>query len=194
MTTLRVLVGEGICPTLVELPHAAPPDERAHKAFFRCQLAWGAGLLRLTFPAEVLSAPLPRENASLFRYLSRRADVMRGEMAAEGDVLDKVLRAIVGALSQGEPDVGSIAKRVGMSTRSLQRRLGEHGKSFAQLLDKVRQERALDLLNDGRLSVTEVGYLLGYAEPGAFHRAFRRWTGDTPGQWRKRGAGRVGGA
>ena len=185
LTQLRVLAGEGIHPTLVELPHAAPPDERAHRAFFRSPLAWGAGLLRLTFPAEVLGTPLPRENASLFHYLSRRADALRGEMARERDVLDKVLRAIVAALSQGEPDVRSISRRVGMSTRSLQRRLAERGKSFAQLLDEVRRERALDLLSDGRLSVTEVGYLLGYAEPAAFHRAFKRWTGSAPGQYRR---------
>jgi AraC-like DNA-binding protein len=82
------------------------------------------------------------------------------------------------------PGRGVVARRLAVSDRTLHRRLAGEGTTFAALVDEARRERAQLLLEDRRLSCSEVAFLLGYAEPAAFFRAFRRWTGETPQAWR----------
>ena len=77
-----------------------------------------------------------------------------------------------------------VAKRLGVSDRTLHRRLADEGTSHSELLDEARRERAMILLADRSLSAAEISFLLGYSEPGAFFRAFKRWTGKTPGAYR----------
>ena len=97
--------------------------------------------------------------------------------------------ARVGALlAQGEARLITVAKQLAVSERTLHRRLAEEGTGFAELVEEARRERASILLEDRSLSASEVGFLLGYGEPAAFFRAFKRWTGQTPESWRKRPA------
>lgn len=81
--------------------------------------------------------------------------------------------------------LSKVARRLGASPRTLQRWLASEGTSFAALVEEVRRARALALVEAGA-SIAEVAWMLGYSEPSAFHRAFRRWTGTTPAQWRAR--------
>ncbi|HWO08502.1 MAG TPA: helix-turn-helix transcriptional regulator, partial [Polyangiaceae bacterium] len=78
-----------------------------------------------------------------------------------------------------------IARRLGLGERTLQRRLRDEGTSFAALLDEARAELARSYLGDSKLAIFEVAYLLGYSEPSAFNRAFRRWTGKSPREYRE---------
>jgi AraC-like DNA-binding protein len=89
-------------------------------------------------------------------------------------------------MSRGGADLATLARRFGSSPRTLQRRLGEEGTSFQEVLDQVRSEAAERYLADSSLSCAEVGYLLGFSEPAAFHRAFKRWRGVTPKEYRSR--------
>jgi AraC-like DNA-binding protein len=91
-------------------------------------------------------------------------------------------------LRDGEPSIEHLAPRLGVSVRSLQRRLREAGTSYKQVLDQVRHDLALRYLTAGELSIGEVAFLLGFSEPSAFHRAFKRWTGSTPGEFRRQSA------
>ena len=84
------------------------------------------------------------------------------------------------------PEQAVLARRLGMSECTLQRRLRSEGTSFAGLLDELRLDLARQYLGDNRLAIYEVAYLLGYSEPSAFNRAFRRWTGQTPREYRQR--------
>jgi len=93
-------------------------------------------------------------------------------------------RRIAARLSSGEPDQGSIAKQMGISERTLQRRLQNEGTTFNKLLEDARRTIALGYLADRNLAAYEVSFLLGYAEPATFFRAFKRWTGQTPQQYR----------
>lgn len=96
------------------------------------------------------------------------------------------------AIAEQRPDPA-----VAISRRSLQRRLRGHGTSYARLLEDLRREMASELLADRRLAVYEIAFLLGYSEPSAFNRAFRRWTGSAPARYRAGMAGggrRAGGA
>ena len=98
---------------------------------------------------------------------------------------DRVAIEIEARLTQGEVAQGDVASALAVSPRTLQRRLDADGLTFSGVLDGVRKRRAQELLTDGALSVQEVAYLLGYSEPRAFHRSFRRWTGSSAGAWRR---------
>ena len=86
------------------------------------------------------------------------------------------------------------ARALGLTERTLARRMRAAGQSYCALLDSLRRDAALQAVAQTTRTLSEIGQALGYAEPSVFNRAFRRWTWVTPGQWRKRGAGRVGGA
>ena len=96
-----------------------------------------------------------------------------------------VLLAVLAGLPEREPVVATIAARLHMSARSLQRRLQSEGTSFAEVLSDLRRDMALRYLQDQRISIGEVAFLLGFLDVTAFHRAFKRWTGSTPAEYRR---------
>jgi AraC-like DNA-binding protein len=97
---------------------------------------------------------------------------------------DAVRRHLASELDKGQPTLEQIAPRLHMSSRTLRRRLDEEGTSFRQILGEVRRELASRYLMEGRLSVGEIAFLLGFSEPSAFHRAFKQWTGHAPHAYR----------
>lgn len=138
--------------------------------------------------AAVLRRPVPAADAELSRIVTAHADGLLerlGSPAASWS--DRVRRALLQGLDGERATLPAVARQLGLSERSLQRRLRDEGTGFAPLLDAVRHELALRWVGEGRLALGEVAYLLGFSEPSAFHRAFRRWTGTTP-QAMRRGA------
>ena len=99
---------------------------------------------------------------------------------------DRVRQVLASRLGAGVTTLAQVARQLKMSERSLQRRLAGEATSFEVLLDEIRHQLALRYLADPRVAISEVAYLLGYSEPSPFHRAFRRWTGNTPGERRAR--------
>jgi len=95
-----------------------------------------------------------------------------------------VRTALAEGILNGHAKQGDIARQLGITVRTLNRHLADTGSSFLQIRDELLRERAETLLREGHLPIAEVSYLVGYAEPSTFHRAFRRWTGQTPSQWR----------
>lgn len=89
-------------------------------------------------------------------------------------------RLLASELDADEVSLIAVAMTLSLTPRTLQRRLRLEGVTFERVLDDVRKEKALKLLDEGRLSITEIGYCLGYSYPGGFSRAFRRWTGRSP--------------
>jgi AraC-like DNA-binding protein len=209
---LRALTGRpAVAARAVAYPLPPPADpyhhDRAeyHDRHFGCRVAWNAPELTITFDAALLAVPLPRADPPLRGYLTRRADALRAALLddcrdggpddgsdgrADGppggppDVAAHVRQRIEAALAHGPPRLGAVARALAMSERTLHRRLAAEGTSFAALVSAARRARAARLLGDPRLSCSEVAVLLGYAEPAAFFRAFRRWTGLTPRAWR----------
>ena len=106
--------------------------------------------------------------------------VLDDRLALHADARDDVAGHDRGLARDGEPSQREIARRLGWSERTLQLRLRDEETSFAQLLDEVRAGLARMHLEDSRLAVFEVAFLLGFSEPSAFNRAFRRWTGKSP--------------
>lgn len=97
----------------------------------------------------------------------------------------QVRKALIGVMDGGDSGIEAIAKRLSLSTRSLQRRLSEEQTSYNGLLAAVREEFAKRYLARGTLSASEVAYLIGFTEPPAFFKAFKRWTGLTPREFQE---------
>ncbi|WP_437819130.1 AraC family transcriptional regulator ligand-binding domain-containing protein [Sorangium sp. So ce1078] len=166
--------------------HPPPLYEEALGAPARFE-ATATGLL---YDARVLDAPLVGADPSVRDYLVRHAEQLLAARAAPASTapLDARVRARIDErLDRGDGDVDQerIARSLGMSTRSLQRALKDLGTSFTAQLDEARRGKALDLLRRRDLALQEIAFLLGYGEPRHFYRSFRRWTGTTPGEYRR---------
>lgn len=127
-----------------------------------------------------LDLPLRGRNPALLGILEAHAAHVLGARPEEDDVLAKARVAIRVALPMGEPSLASVAARLGLGERTLQRRLRDLGVTFRALVDDVRKEHAVAQLRVPGVSIAEVAFSLGFSGPSAFHHAFRRWTGRSP--------------
>jgi AraC-like DNA-binding protein len=183
----RVVTQKRITPLAVRFAHPAPADTSAHRAFFGCPLEFGApdNAMRLE-PAD-LALCLPKADAQLGAYLRSLANqALERRGGSEPGELGRIRGIIAEELQRGVPTQSVVAQRLATSERTLRRRLEAEGTSFRALLDGTRAELAKNYVRDRSLPLSEVAFLLGFSEPSAFHRAFKRWTDSTPSAWRAR--------
>jgi AraC-like DNA-binding protein len=159
--------------------HAEPPSPEVQRAFFAAPVRFGAARDELVLPVEATEAPLLARDPGLSGVLGRVLEQMCAGLEKK-DLLRDVKSCIGGMLSRGAPSVDDIARALSTSGRTLQRRLRENHTTFSELVASFQHELSLAYLRDPSLSVGEVAYLVGFADTTSFHRAFRRWTGDTP--------------
>ena len=171
--------------TAVELAHRAPDDVAAFRAWFDAPVVFDAETTQLVMPAAALEANLASSDPALLAILTRAADELAKQATSDPPLIAQVKRAIHDALRSDEAHVEVVAQRLGMTPRSLQRRLKDDGTSFQAVREDVRRALAQRYLDDG-LAIAEISFLLGFSEPAAFHRAFRRWHGTTPHSFRTR--------
>jgi AraC-like DNA-binding protein len=164
--------------------HARPAKSSEQRRSFGCPLQFDSPYDQIVLDPSALAAGLVRADPALRAVLDRHAQALLAELPDDGRAQSRVSRWLVGSLPSAT--IGAAAAHLGLSERSLQRRLREEGTGFDALLDQTRQREAQRLLADGRLAVAEVAFLLGFSEPSAFHRAFKRWTAATPATFRKR--------
>lgn len=180
----RLLTGADVRPIEVRFRHRAPRDVRAIEAFFKAPVRFDAPQSQLVLDAEVLATPLLKADPDLAAFFERSADDLLERHGAEG--LARRLRSLLeGELGRSLPTLETAATRLAVSPRTLRRRLQEEGTTFQDVLDETRCELAKRHLGDDRLALGEVAFLLGFSEPSAFHRAFKRWTGQTPLSYRR---------
>lgn len=189
---------QALIRNLLELPANVPLAREAHYQCARpergpdraralgCRVTFGAPETRLVMLRAPVERSLPRHDPSLFAYLERHAAALLARIETSEHTADRVRRLIMEQLRHGEPSQLEISRRLAMSERTLQRRLRDENTTFAAILDAVRAELSQLYLREATLAAGEVAFLLGYSEPSAFHRAFRRWTGLTPQAFRKR--------
>jgi AraC-like DNA-binding protein len=169
--------------------HAPPRDSSAHEAFFGCPVRFDAPETRLVLARAAVERPVVGRDAGLYAYLDRHALSLVEKLsstAPKPSLADRVRAELTTALAQGEPTQAQIAQKLATSERTLQRRLKAEGHTFAELLDDVRAALARRYLTEPTLAASEVGFLLGYSEPSSFHRAFKRWAGESPIEFRRR--------
>ena len=175
-------LGPRIGLSSVSFRHDAPADVSAARKTFACSVSWGAEHDQLSAPIAFLDEPLHAGDAALVGGLEGQLDA---ELDALGDaeVGETVRRRVVQALRASESiDLDVIARRLALSSRTLQRRLRLERTSYRDVVDEARREIAVDVLARGS-DATDVAFLLGFSELSAFSRAFRRWTGATPAAW-----------
>jgi AraC-like DNA-binding protein len=163
--------------------HAEPADLSAYQQLFACPLTFAANDYALALPRALLDAPLAQANQPLQKLLREHAEALLARLPS-ASLSARVVSVLAAQLSQGEPHRGKLAQALNLSERTLQRRLAEEGSSYQQLLNDSRRQLAERHLRDGQLAATEIALLLGYSEPSVFFRAFRQWTGLTPGEYR----------
>ena len=154
-----------------------------HQRIFDCPLRFAQPRNELRFDPSVLDLAMREPSPDLVAYLTHQAE---RRLASLGDatLLDEVGRAVREALPGGAPTITAVARRLGMSARSLQRRLAEEDTSFAAVVDTIRRELATEMLTERRVSIEEVAFLVGFADARGFRRAVERWTGRSPRELR----------
>jgi AraC-like DNA-binding protein len=182
---LREITGRDV-GVEVRFQHAAPSWEPALRERFGCRVAFDSPKAGILLTRESLAYPSRRADARLEAIVERHAlDVLRADPASD-TLTDSVGAAIRIALPDGLPTLRRVAKALATSERTLRRRLAGEGIAFGALRERELQRLARDLLCSRSSTVDEVAYLLGFSEARAFQRAFKRWTGETPGAYRAR--------
>jgi AraC-like DNA-binding protein len=180
----RNLTDRGWRPVAVEFQHEQPNDVSEHQRLFRCPVEFGKRADNLLFAASSLSLPVAKADPGLCAVLDRHAEELLAKFPPRDSLVDQVRHIIGRELNGGDPSLERIADQLGLSARTLQRKLHDLDTSHNDLLDELRHELALRYLREPEMAICEVAYLLGFSEPSSFHRAFKRWTGKTPNEFR----------
>ncbi len=188
LTIKRVLdaISLGSCPIIqVAFPFSAPDHAPLTRTMFGCQVIFDAPVAAMRLPEQQLDQPLRRADAAAFREAAAICQRELDRIGIGERLADRVLRLLV-ERQNGFPSLAVVARMVQLTPRTLHRRLVEEGTSFRALLDEVRHRRAREHLRSGEMSVEELAFALGYADPANFRRAFRRWEGVAPTIYRDR--------
>lgn len=173
-------------PLAAEFTFPEPAYRAEYERIFQAPLKFGGtrnGLL--LEPAFGLLRQPPAERYA-FGVLSERADALLAALKRETTLRAKVERTLMSILHTGDASMDLVADKLGMGRRTLLRRLKEEGTTFERVLDDLRRTLALDYLAGKKVSVNECAYLVGFSDPAAFSRAFKRWTGMSPGEARRK--------
>lgn len=183
----REILETAFVPDRVWFAHPAPPDTGELLATLGTKnVTFDAGFNQIELASSVLALPIRSADPALLSVLAREAKHDLELSPPPKTFLDQVHAAIEQRLGQGAPSLNDIARALGTSDRTLQRRLTEEGGSFRDVVEGVRERLARRYLGDHALGLGEIAYRLGYTDVSAFLRAFKRWTGMTPSQLRSK--------
>lgn len=176
--------GRTITPLRVELRRRRPTPD-VHAAYFGCPVRYGAEHDRLVLRAADLDLAFAGHNPELLEMLTPALSGALRDLQALTSLSDQVKAVLLHALPSGRPDIAEVAREMGMSERTLQRRITDEGTAFRDLVNEARHALSRRLLSDQTNDMAEVAYMLGYQDTRSFYRAFRSWEGTTPKAWRK---------
>ena len=161
-------------------------NRREFERFYGCPVEFGASSDHLEFSAETLALPLITHDQNLLETLKPVCDAAAQERGTRKDTLRALVEnEMQKALPHGNIGKSSIAKALGLSTRTLSRRLADEGVTYAEVVDDLRRSLALQYLKDPTVSLSQITWLLGYKELTSFNHACRRWTGRSPSALRQ---------
>lgn len=172
-------------PDAVYFKHQSPGDISAHEIYFGCPVHFGADRDALLVSKDLLSVPNRLGDPSISTFFDTHLENELAELADDQGLDRRVQIQISQALSAGVPTLSDVASRLGLSGRTLQRRLAERGHAFQDLVDEARKDLAGRLLRRTDYALAEVAFLTGFAEQSTFTRAFKRWSGRTPATFRR---------
>jgi len=181
----RWLAGGQLPPADVSFTHGGGADTHEYERVFGALPHFKAAANAARFDAALLALPVPNADITLYPVLQQHAERLLSQReAAPPAIVAQVRAAVIRNLAHDRVRLSAIAAELGLSPRTLQRKLADAGASFQQVLDAARYALARDCLRQGSLSLLEIAFLLGYQEQSAFTHAFKEWSGMNPGAWR----------
>lgn len=186
---VREVAGDRPKVRRIWLAHQDPAQLPRLEAYFDTKtVELAKDTVGIAFDAELADRPVPAADPALLRVLEEYArKLMPAEEPGDPGVLGAVRRAVAGLLVDGVPSLGDTAKKMAVGERTLQRQLKAEGTSFAELVEEIRRSLARQHLEGTSMSVGEIACVLGYSDGRAFARAFARWFGESPSEFRARG-------
>jgi AraC-like DNA-binding protein len=187
---MRTLCGKDWRASQVMLSREAPKDREPYQRFFQAPLRFDAEQSAIVFPSRWLDRPLASTDPLLYRHLEAEAAALRAR--SDGDPVHGLRQLLRKTLVTQKASIALVARQLGVHERTLNRRLRAEGTTFQRELEAMRYGTAQQLLGETAMSLAQVATALEYADASAFSRAFKRWSGTTPAQWRARAARRAG--
>ncbi|MDP1632171.1 MAG: AraC family transcriptional regulator [Caulobacter sp.] len=164
----------------VHVTHARPAHGADYEALWKVPVTFEADWNAIQIDPSWLNLPLHNPSSYAFGVLSQRADRLLAELEASRTARGRVEAALLPVLHKGEPGMVKVAVQLGVSRQTLYRQLHQENVTYKAVVDALRHTLALHYLNGGKVSVNETAYLVGFSDPSAFSRAFKRWTGSSP--------------
>ncbi|MBW2293578.1 MAG: AraC family transcriptional regulator [Deltaproteobacteria bacterium] len=180
----RVLLDQPIRPTRLTLCYPEPPHSLRYEAVFDCRPEFDAAHTCIEFERVHLDAPLKLSNQETAELCRAQCERWLHATKERGDLVAMVRQELLKTPGRF-PKLDAVAAALGLSVRSLRRHLSEKSVSYQELLDEVRRNLAVDYLSNSLLSVEQIAELVGYGEAANFRKAFRKWTGKAPSEFRK---------
>ena len=188
----RITGNPDLAPVEVNFMHPRPASTKRHEELFRCPVKFGAEITHWVLSESHLEVPIASAEPALGALLEQQATQMLERLPRGDDVSSRVSALLGGAASLRTLSAERIARRLGMSVRTLSRKLSDEGTSYRTLIDSAREHAARRELTQTKRSLTEIAERLGFANPQSFHRAFKRWTGTTADGFRKEAQAKLG--
>lgn len=183
---MRKLTGKPISPIRVCFRDPEPDGDvlKEFSSFFNCPVFFGSEHYSITFDPAIGKTPLPQSDPTLLKYFQELASDIDQQLEKKGGVTEVVISLMVTKLKDKDSSIRSIAREMGMSVRSLQQKLKEEQAVFSDLLLQTREKLACRYLSQNS-TVEEIAFLLGFFDSSAFRKAFKKWSGCTPGEYRR---------
>lgn len=182
---LGQVAGQTIVPEKVEIEFPPPAYGERYEMQFGCAVEFGAATNRLRLSQETLDLQNPQHCPGTWKHLLELCERELDQLTRTRSLHERVIQLIGPLLHGHEPDLEEVARSLQMPSWTLRRRLTEEGTQFRTILNDTRRDLATAYIRDTELSFGEIAYLLGFASAEAFQRAFRRWMGQTPGDYRR---------
>jgi AraC-like DNA-binding protein len=164
----------------VQVTHEEPSYRSEYERIFRVPVTFGAERNAILIDETWLHHRLQNQPRYAFGILCKHADALLKQLEDATSLRGRVEGLLLPILHTGETNIEAIAARLGLSRRTLSRKLQAEGTTFERVLDSLRHRMALDYLDARKVSVSQTAYLVGFSDPAAFSRAFKRWTGASP--------------
>lgn len=186
LTVIHKITGVDIRPVKVSFAHSAPERVDLYEDFFSCPVHFSQKYNQLVFRSEDLDIKSVKADRSINQFmLERLQEKAEGIEVSADKLLNDTRNLIKDALPSGIPFAAEIGKHLGMSNRTLSRRLSEKGTTYRQLVQDTQQEISTELLRNTSETISEIAFQAGFSEQSAFNRAFKRWTNQSPLEYRK---------
>ncbi len=186
VVVLQAMTEVDIMPVAVSFKHGPPDNIVSHEEAFKCDIRFNQPYNFIAYKTKDLEMRTAKADTSINQFLMERVDEeTRGIEVSASKVVRDVEQLIQDALPSGIPSIVQIGAHMGMSNRTLTRRLSENGFTFRDLIRKTQEEVAMSMLKDSTRSIAEIAFQTGFSEQSAFNRAFKRWTDQSPLDYRK---------